>query len=114
MNYVNDNSLGSQLKPVRNNRELEKAIFGRKNCVIYTVGTFEIEKSNLMALEFKNIKLIGLAFAQAQFKPRKKKKQVTKPLNIVLDEVHELSLNIAIGIDINLEQKDRYISGGIH
>ena len=114
MNYIDNNNLGSQLKPVRNNRELEKAIFGRKNCVIYTIGTFEIEKSNLMVLESKNIKLIGLAFAQAQFKPRKKKKKITKPLNIVLDEFHELPLNVSIGIDMNLEQKDRHISGGMH
>ena len=100
MNYVSDNSLGGQLKPIHNNIELTKAMKGRRNCYLYTLKT-------------SNIKLVGLAFAQAQFEPRKEKKQITKPLNIVLDEIHELPLNVAIGIDIS-EHKDRYISGGMH
>lgn len=113
MNYVSDNSLGGQLKPVHNNIELTKAMKGRRNCYLYTVGTFPINEENLYTLKISNIKLVGLAFAQAQFKPRKEKKQITKPLNIVLDEIHELPLNVAIGIDIS-EQKNRYISGGMH
>lgn len=113
MNYVSDNSLGGQLKPIHNNIELTKAMKGRRNCYLYTVGTFPINEENLYTLKTSNIKLVGLAFAQAQFEPRKEKKQITKPLNIVLDEIHELPLNVAIGIDIS-EHKDRYINGGMH
>ncbi len=113
MNYVSDNSLGGQLKPIHNNIELTKAMKGRRNCYLYTFGIFPINEENLYTLKISNIKLVGLAFAQAQFKPRKKKKQIKKPLNIVLDEIHELPLNVTIGIDIS-EQKDRYISGGMH
>lgn len=111
MNNKNNSYLGSQLNPVHDNFELRKAMLGRRNCVIYTVGTFEIAEENLYTLKISNIKLIGLAFAKMKFKPRKKERQ--KPLNIVIDEIHELPLNITIGIDVS-EQKDRYISGGMH
>lgn len=114
MNCVSDNNLGSQLKPIHNNLELTKAMKGRRNCCLYTVGTFQVNEENLYTLKISNIKLVGLAFVPVQFKPRKKKKQITKPINIVLDELHELPVNVSIGIDINSEQKDRYISGGMH
>ena len=113
MNYVDDNSLGGQLKPVHNNFELRNAMLGRKNCVIYTVVTFKIEEQNLYELKIRNIKLVGLAFAQIKYKPQKKE-QKKSDVNIIFDELHEMSLNISVGIDIKLEQKDRYISGGMH
>lgn len=114
MSYIDDNSLGGQLKPVHDNHELHKAMLGRKDCVIYTVGTFKVNEENLFELKSKNIKLIGLAFAQIQFKPKKKQQQRKSNINIVVDELHEMPLNVSIGIDINKEQKKNYISGGMH
>lgn len=112
MNCVDDNSLGGQLNPVHNNFELKKAMFNRKNCVIYTVGTFKIEEQNLYELEIRNIKLVGLAFAQIKYKS-KNKEQKKSSINIIFDELHEIPLNISVGIDMNLEQEDKYISGGM-
>lgn len=112
MNCVDDNSLGGQLNPVHNNFELKKAMFSRKNCVIYTVETFKIEEQNLYELEIRNIKLVGLAFAQMKYKP-KEKEQKKSSINIIFDELHEMPLNISVGIDMNLEQEDKYISGGM-
>ncbi len=63
MNYLSDNSLGGQLKPIHNNIELTKAMKGRRNCYLYTVGTFQVNKENLDTLKINNIKLVGLAFA---------------------------------------------------
>lgn len=115
MNYIGeDNSLGSQLKPVRNNLELEKVMVGKNNCIIYTVGTFKVEELNLLVLKEKNIKLVGLAFAQLKYKPRKRKEQGKIPTNIVVDEFSTISLDIKVDTNIKLEQKDRYISGGMH
>ena len=87
-------------------------MLGRRNCVIYTVGTFEITEENLYTLKIKNIKLVGLAFAKLQYKPNKEKLLGKNTTNIVVDEL--VSLNIKISNDVNLEQKDRYISGGMH
>lgn len=61
---VLDKSLGSELNPVSNNKELKQAIMGRKDCYIYTKGTFQITKENLYELKIRNIKLVGLAFAR--------------------------------------------------
>ena len=57
-----------------------------------------------------------MAFAQAQYKPRRKKKQKTKPLNFIFDELHNLPLNISIGVDISLEEDKHvnYISSDMH
>lgn len=60
---VKDRDLGGQLNPVSNNRELLKALTGRKNCYIYTKGTFQVTEENLYELKIRNIKLVGLAFA---------------------------------------------------
>lgn len=112
MNYIKENDLGGQLKPIHSNYELSKAVLGRKNCYLYTVGTFKVNEQNLYELKTRNIKLIGLAFAQLKYKPKKKPKKAN--INIIIDELHEMPLNISVGIDINLEQKDKYISGGMH
>ncbi len=63
-NNVLDCALGGELNPVSNNRELRQAITGRKNCNIYTKGTFPVTKENLYELEIRNIKLVGLSFAR--------------------------------------------------
>lgn len=60
---VKDNDLGGQLNPVSNNQELLKAILGRKNCYIYTKGTFQLTEQNLYELKVRNIKLVGISFA---------------------------------------------------
>lgn len=112
MNYVDDNSLGGQLKPIHNNCELSKAVLGRKNCYLYTVGTFKVNEQNLYDLKIRNIKLVGLAFAQLKYKPKKKQKKSN--INIIIDELHEIPINISVGIDMSLEQKDKYLSGGMH
>lgn len=44
---IRDKFLGSELTPVSNNRELKQAVMGRKDCYIYTKGTFQITKENL-------------------------------------------------------------------
>lgn len=116
MDYISENNLGGELNPIHNNIELTKAMIGRRNCYLYTVGTFEVNKENLHTLSISNIKLIGMAFAQAQYKPRRKKKQKTKPLNFIFDELHNLPLNISIGVDISLEEDKHvnYISSDMH
>lgn len=58
-----DNILGGELTPVSNNSELRTAILGRKNCYIYTKGTFQVTEENLYELKIRNIKLVGIAFA---------------------------------------------------
>lgn len=112
MNYLSDNSLGSQLNPIHNNIELTKAMKGRRNCYLYTIGTFQVNEDNLNTLKIRNIKLVGLAFAKLKYKSNKEKLLGKTPINIVFDELE--SLNIKIGNDINLEHKNRYISGGMH
>lgn len=114
MCYVSENSLGGELKPIHNNYELSKAIIGRKNCHLYTVGTFTISEKNLYELKIRNIKLVGLLFAQLKYKSKKKKQEQKSNINIIFDEIHEMPLNVSLGIDMNLEQKDKYISGGMH
>lgn len=68
---IRDKFLGSELNPVSNNRELKQAIMGRKDCYIYTKGTFQITKENLYELKIRNIKLVGLAFASFSTKIEK-------------------------------------------
>lgn len=63
-NNVLDCALGGKLNLVSNNRELRQAVIGRRNCNIYTKGTFQISKENLFELEIRNIKLVGLSFAR--------------------------------------------------
>lgn len=109
MEYIDDNILGGKLRPVRNNHELTKAMYGRKNCIIYTVGTFKIREENILLLELKNITLVALAFAQLKHKKKKKKQE--QKFNIIVDEIHELPLSIKLDIDV--EQKNRYINGGM-
>lgn len=67
--------LGSELNPVSNNRELRLAVTGRKNCYIYTKGTFSLTRENLQELKIRNIKLVGIAFAH--YKRRKEFKNVS-------------------------------------
>lgn len=111
MKYVNDDELGSQLRPVHNNSELTNAIQGRKNCYLYTVGTFQVNEQNYCELKLRNIKLIGLAFAQLKYKPSKQNQQGRKAVNIIIDELSKISLNINIDTNIKLEQKDKYLNG---
>lgn len=113
MKYVNDDELGSQLRPVHNNSELTNAIQGRRNCYLYTVGTFQVNEQNYYDLKLRNIKLVGLAFAQLKYKPSKEKQQGRKPVNIIIDELSNMTLNINVDANIKLEQKDKYLNGGM-
>ena len=111
MGNINDNELGGQLRPVHNNIELKTAIIGRRNCCIYTVGTFQINEQNYYELKSRNIKLVGLAFAQLKYKPLTEKQQERTPLSIIIDELSKLSLNIST--NVKSEQKNKYINGGM-
>lgn len=113
MNYIDDNNLGGQLRPIHNNIELASAIQGRRNCCLYTVGTFQVNRQNYYELKSRNIKLVGLAFAQLKYKPLKEKQQGRKPVNIIIDELSNMTLNINIDTNIKLEQKDKYLNGGM-
>lgn len=63
MEIINERQLGGSLNPVTNNYELRQAITGRRNCIIFTKGTFKIESDNLEGIRSRNIQLKGLAFA---------------------------------------------------
>lgn len=78
---IRDKFLGSELNPVSNNRELKQAIMGRKDCYIYTKGTFQITKENLYELKIRNIKLVGLAFSS--FSPKIEKVDLKVVGNII-------------------------------
>lgn len=112
MNYLNDYSLGGQLKPIHNNTELTKAMKGRRNCYLYTVGTFQVNKENLYTLKISNIKLVGLAFAKLKYKSKKEKLSGKTTTNIVVDEL--VSIDIKVSNDINVERTKRYLGGGMH
>ena len=64
MTYVNDNSLGGKLKPIHNNIELTKAMKSRRNCCLYTVGTFPINEENLYTLKINLNKVYKVGFPQ--------------------------------------------------
>lgn len=113
MKYIDDDVLGGQLRPIHNNFELTNAMQGRKNYFLYTVGTFQINNQNYIELKERNIKLVGLAFAQLKYKPLKEKQQDRKSVNIIIDELSKITLNINIDTNVKLEQKDKYISGGM-
>jgi len=113
MKYVNDNDLGGQLRPVHNNSELASAIQGRRNCCLYTVGTFQVNEQNYYELKSRNIKLVGLAFAQLKYKPSKEKQQGRNPVNIIIDELSKIPLNVKVNTNIKIEQKTKYINGGM-
>lgn len=113
MKYDNRDVLGSQLKPIHDNIELKQAMQGRKNCCLYTVGTFKINEQNYYELKLRNIKLVGLAFAQLKYKPLKEKQQGRKKVNIIIDELSKIALNINVDTDIKLEHKNKYINGGM-
>lgn len=113
MSCVNDNDLGGQLRPIHNNSELTSAMQGRKNCCLYTIGTFQVNNKNYIELKARNIKLIGLAFAQLKYKPLKEKYQGRKKVNIIIDELSKITLNINVDTNIKLEQKDKYLNGGM-
>lgn len=113
MKYVDDNVLGGQLRPIHNNIELSMAMQRRKNCHLYTVGTFQVNNQNYIELKERNIKLVGLAFAQLKYKPLKEKQQDRKSVNIIIDELSKITLNINIDTNVKLEQKNKYISGGM-
>jgi hypothetical protein len=96
---VKDNDLGGQLNPVSNNKELLKAILGRKNCYIYTKGTFQVTEQNLYELKVRNIKLVGLSFAYLS-------KEIEK---VVLSGTSDISLK---GLMSELSKSEtRYING---
>lgn len=113
MKYVDDNVLGGQLRPIHNNIELTMAMQRRKNCHLYTVGTFQVNNQNYIELKERNIKLVGLTFAQLKYKPSTEKQQGKKTVNIIIDELNNLLLNVNVETNIKLVQKDRYISGGM-
>ena len=46
MKYIDDDVLGGQSRPIHNNFELTNAMQGRKNCFLYTVGTFQVNNQN--------------------------------------------------------------------
>lgn len=112
MKYVDNNVLGSLSRPIHNNIELTMAMQGRKNCRLYTVGTFQVNNQNYIELKERNIKLVGLAFAQLKYKPSTNKQQGKKTINILIDELSKITLSINIDANIK-EQKGKYISGGM-
>ena len=57
-----NNYLGSQNNPCRDNKEILTAITGRRNCIIYTRGTFEIKPDIIQQLNLRNIKLCGIGY----------------------------------------------------
>lgn len=63
ISILKDTDLGGQLNPISNNDQLRKAILGRRNCKLYTKGTFKLTEDIVNDLRIRNIKLIGLAFA---------------------------------------------------
>ncbi len=113
MKYIDDDVLGGQSRPIHNNFELTNAMQGRNNCFLYTVGTFQVNNQNYIELKERNIKLVGLAFAQLKYKPLKEKQQDRKSVNIIIDELNKITLNINIDTNVKLEQKNKYISGGM-
>jgi len=100
--------LGTEENPIHNNQELSKAIIGKNNCCLYTVGTFKVNEENLYQLEKRKIKLIGLMVAMALGRKNGKNFNV----NQIKQEIDKF---ISIGIDVNLTQKskqiNKYISG---
>lgn len=114
MNTIDDNKIGGQLHPIKNNKELSCAIVGRRNCILYTVNTFRISDRNLIGLKEKNIKLVGLAFAIMKHKDKKEKKQ--EKMNIIFDELSNIDISIGIDLSNNLDQQsnyNKYINGGM-
>lgn len=57
-----DDYLGSKNNPCKSVEEISKAIKGRKNCIIYTKGIFELNKMILCELNLRNIKLCGVSY----------------------------------------------------
>lgn len=106
MNTIDDNKIGGQLHPIKDNKELSCAICGRKNCVLYTIGTFQISDRNLFELKLRNIKLVGLAFAYIKKDVKKKNQQ--KKLDIIVDEISKMDISIGIDLGNNLDQQSNY------
>jgi hypothetical protein len=105
MNYVDDYSLGGQLNPIHNNMELTKAMKDRRNCYLYTFGTFEVNEVNLFLLRTNNIKLVGVLVAIAK---NKAKEEV-----IVGTEKKKIIMFDELSFDVKMEHKQKYI-GGMH
>lgn len=59
---MNIYALGSQLNPCKSIKELLQAMTGRKNCTIYTMGTFYLETDILKELELRNITLYAVGY----------------------------------------------------
>ena len=53
MKYIDDDVLGGQSRPIHNNFELTNAMQGRKNCFLYTVGTFQVNNQNYLKINKK-------------------------------------------------------------
>ena len=110
---MKDNELGSELHPVKNNIELSHAIINKENCIIYTVKTFTISKENLNLIRQKNITLVGLAFAEVKYIPNKNKINNKRLNNIVFDEIHEFPFDIKVDMNLETNQKSKYLNGGM-
>lgn len=59
MKFVHSNELGGKNNPISNENDLLKAIQNKKNCCMYTKGTFLLPQCILSELEFRNIELFG-------------------------------------------------------
>lgn len=55
-----DNYIGSKEMPCKNIYELQKAIKGRIDLIIYTLGTFNISDELYQEIKHRNIKLCGV------------------------------------------------------
>lgn len=106
MNTIDDNKIGGQLHPIKDNKELSCAIIGRKNCILYTAGTFQISDRNLFELKLRNIKLVGLAFAIMKYKAKNKTQK--EKTNIIVDELSNIDISIGIDLGNNLDQQSNY------
>lgn len=54
--------LGSKTNPCKNVEEVSKAIKGKRNCIVYTSRTFELNKMILWEIRLRNIKLCGVNY----------------------------------------------------
>ena len=57
-----NNYLGSKNNPCQDDKEILAAIMGRRDCTIYTRGTFKINELVQSELKLRNIKLCGIGY----------------------------------------------------
>lgn len=56
--------LGSKERPCMDNVDITIAMRGRTDCMLYTIGTFELAEINLIEAKARNITFVGLNVAK--------------------------------------------------